>query len=351
MSAAVRLVDPPRAVPWGLRLAVVARYEKGTLQLLPAVMLILLAIPVPPALRGVMLLIGALLFADSFRSMVHARVRARSILRLMSDGVQGIGRVVSCHPAWDEDSKEMPYGTFLSNWMVNTSQSQMGKAAGCFGAAVLLVFGVPLGLAATFAIIVMIKMGGQDTELLRLLGLWLAVLAFTAVVGVWLYRLNRDAVIDEIGRVAGEGADARRVIVTELEPAEQIVVSDPLPHNATAELVCQVDYLVAGEVRRGEGNVPLCDRLDRQALEPLLYNAAAAKQVLFMVGLPKEAIVGADRQWQEVSAAPRIALLSFTGLFAVASLAGLAIHLPWVFSFAPSADDLTELVKAIRSQP
>ena len=145
-----KLADPPREIPLGLRLRLLTPYDvTGTMMFtIPAAVLLVLAAAGPwkTAPRIGLVVVGSLFLLLTLQSVLPALVRAIATLRRMRNGFLTVGRIVSCHLAWEKKRAEMDYQQFLGNWTVNLARSQMAKAIGCFTTLVMWIFFVPLVL-------------------------------------------------------------------------------------------------------------------------------------------------------------------------------------------------------------
>src|SRR6266850_7370733 len=141
MLTGFKLADPPREVPPGLRLKILTPYEvTGTMvYTVPALLLLGMAAvgDWPKAPRIGMVIFGSLFLLLALQSALPAFVRAMATLRRMRYGFLTVGRIVSCHLAWEKKRAETAYVEFLENWVVNVGRSQMAKATGCFTTLVL----------------------------------------------------------------------------------------------------------------------------------------------------------------------------------------------------------------------
>src|SRR5438094_10653278 len=104
MNNYVRVADPPREIPLGLQLRLLAHRDvTGSLFfLVPAAAALLAGASRPGAgVRIVLFLIGSLFLFVSLKTAVPALYRSVATLRRMRFGFVTLGRIVSCRLAWD----------------------------------------------------------------------------------------------------------------------------------------------------------------------------------------------------------------------------------------------------------
>lgn len=341
----IRIEDPPRKIPIGLRLKIlVHRDVSGSLFfLLPAAAaLIAGALSPETGVRAALLLVGSLFLVMGLKTALPALLRAAATLKRMRLGFVTMGRIVSCHLAWDGKRAEMPYREFLENWVVNVARSQTGKAAGCITVIFVTVFVVPLVLMMLVAAIAFaasflrsprgVPMAGEldGADLAKFFAMGLV---FVGILFLFL-RAGRQSAVDAVvpymewRRLAQPGKydvydeHAVRLLALAKERGEQISLKEPLPESHSGvELVCKVDYSAMGERCTATGRARLSNRLDPAGVERVIFNNRERDKIDLFAGLPHEACIDAQGRWSDVPALGCAALLALTGTVAVVATA------------------------------
>lgn len=306
-----------------------------------------------PALRAGLVLVGAIFLMMGLRTALPPLLRSAATLRRMRFGFLTLGRIVSCHLAWDSKRKEMPYREFLENWAVKVGQSQMGKATGCFGTVFIAVFVAPLALMMLIVALVYIagllnvSIGEPMAADLdgRYLAKWFAMgLVFIAAVLVFLYLGRRHAeksVVPymEWRRLVNPGKNdvydehAMRLVELAKERGEQISLKVPLPESdAGVELICRLEYSVMGEPCIAVGRARLTNRLDPAGVERIMFHPLARGKVDLLAGLPDEPLIDAQGRWSDVPASGPAVRLALTGAAAVVAIAALLGNVPQLYA-------------------
>jgi len=347
MTKPVALVPPPREVPQEAVFAVLAHRDVywTAVLFIPAAAVIYAVSQVHSDFQraglvltaGVLLLLGILLVRPSL-------LRGMKTLHRMRHGFLAPGRVVACRLAWDGKKREMPYADFLSNWVVHVGKSQMRKASGCLPILVGLFLLPMILFALGIAIALALAYFGDtppDSDTTRAVLLWFggSVLMIAAMMA-WarFFARNAEKVVElhmkaEVFRRETQDDSyediARRLLDMARGNAQPIVISEPLPvDNHGVELICRVQYGVRGELRTGEGRLPLYDRLDPEGIEPLLFDPERPSQVVFLAGLPGGVSIDAGFKWKGPAPHPAaIAFLAVTGLAAMVALLGFFWYL------------------------
>jgi hypothetical protein len=352
------LEDPPRAIPTGLLLTVLAHRDvTGSLYyLLPAAAALTGAMAIPGALRHIILLlelVGAMLLMLGLRSALPALFRSRATLSRMRSGFVTLGRIVSCHLAWDSKRKEMPYREFLEDWAAKVAKSQMGKALGCFMTMFVMLFVAPFVLMALLLGLVLAAralgvLAGEPVAAdldAAYLGTWFAAglattAAFLAFALFWRRGVEKAVVpYMEWRRLAKPGdrdvydEHAMRLVELAKERGEQISLKAPLPaDNSGVELICKVEYSVMGEPCVATARARLSDRLNAAGVERLIFDPVKREQVDLFAGLPEEARIDASGRWGDVSAGGSVAWLALTAAAAAVSIAALLGNVPRLYA-------------------
>jgi hypothetical protein len=343
----IRIVDPPRDIPLGLRLKVLAHRDAtaSAMYFVPAAAALLIGARFPGTAPRIMLLVvGSIFLFLGLQATLPALFRSLATLGRMRLGFVTMGRIVSCHLAWDRKSKEMPYGEFLEDWVVNISRSQMGKAIGCLTMVVVTVFGLPLLLVMLVAVIAYVasllgspggtamagELDGQD--LAKFVGMGLV---FFGVLFLFL-RAGRKEAVDAVvpylewRRLAQPGTNdaydehAIRLVAMAKEHGEQVSLKAPLPEDHSGvELVCKVEYYAMGELCTGTGRVRFSNRLDPAGVERVIFNNLDRGKVDFFAGLPDEAQIDAQGRWSDVSPYGPALLLALSGGAAIVAIEAL----------------------------
>jgi hypothetical protein len=347
----VRLVDPPREIPLALQLKLLAHRDvTGSLFfLLPAAAALVGGAFIPEtALRVVCFVVGSVLLDKGQKLALPALYRSVATLRRMRFGFVTLGRIVSCHLAWDSKRAEMPYREFLEDWVVNMGRSQMGKLFGCLATILVVVFVVPMVLITLIAAIAFVAgalgLPGGAAMAGDLDGPYLAkwsgaMLLFIALLMLFL-RFNRRQLMDQVApymewrRLAHPGThdvydeQAMRLVAQAKERGAQISLKVPLPEDHSGiELVCKVEYSVMGERCAATARARLSNRLDLAGVEQLIFIPAEREKIDLFVGLPDEAGIDAQGRWSSVPAVGTAVLLTLTGAVTVLALAAFWWHL------------------------
>jgi hypothetical protein len=343
----IRIVDPPRAVPLGLGLRILAHRDvTGSMFfLLPAAVALVAAVASPgTGIRVSLVSAGLLFLLQGLKTALPALFRSLATLQRMRFGFVTMGRIVSCHLAWDGKREEKPYREFLENWTVNVARSQMGKAMGCLGVIVVALFVVPLALMMLTAVAVLAFNFLQHPEGTAMAGdvdgatiaKFVAMgLVFIAMLFLFL-RASRRSAVDAVApymewrRLAQPGKDAvydehaKQLVELAKQRGERISLKEPLPANDSGvELVCKVDYSAMGEPCTAAGRARLSNRLDPAGVERLIFSNLERGRIDLFAGLPDEASIDAQGRWAEVPAAGSAAQLALTGTAAVVAIAAL----------------------------
>ena len=337
-------MDPPRQVPTGLYLKLLAHRDVtgSLLFLLPAAAALVGAASSADRLnRLVLLTIGTILLYAGLKTALPALLRSLATLQRMRHGFATMGRIVSCHLAWDSGKAEMPYREFLENWVVNVGRSQMGKATGCFTRIFVTVFIAPLGLMILLGAIVLVANslqvpGGQATagdldwqHLSTFAGMGLIFVVASFLVLRIFRRSTVNAVVPymEWRRLmqpadnAIYDEDAMRLVAEAKERGVQISLKEPLPaDNAGIELICKVEYSVMGEPCIASGRVRLSNRLDPTGVERILFLPLERQKIDFFAGLPDDVRTDEQGQWRELAPRLAAAMLVLTGLTAAVAI-------------------------------
>jgi hypothetical protein len=358
----IRLTDPPRDVPIGLRLKILAHRDVtgSAIYFLPAAAALVAGTAFPgTAPRILLLVVGSFFLFLGLWTALPALVRGIATLGRMRMGFVTMGRIVSCHLAWDGKSKEMPYGQFLEDWVVNISRSQMGKAIGCFTMIVATVFGLPLLLITLVAVIAYVasllgsaggtamagELDGQD--LAKFVGMGLVFFGLVFLFLRFWRKKTVDAVVPylEWRRLAKPGPNdvydehAMRLVALAREQGAQVSLKAPLPENYSAiELVCQVEYAAMGEPCTATGRVRFSNRLDPAGVERVLFNNLERGKVDLFAGLPDEVHIDEQGRWSDVPPYGSALLLALSGgaaAVAIAALLRISFLLQATFSQAP----------------
>lgn len=352
MPPTIQLADPPREIPLGLQLKLLASRDVtgSLLYFVPAAAALIGAAYRPEIAAKIALIsIGAVFLVLGLRTALPALVRAMRTLGRMRYGFLTLGRIVSCRLAWDRKRAEMPYAEFLSNWAVNVGKSQMGKGIGCLSSIVVAVFVVPFVLmmliAATALVMKLLHVPLGDAVAGEVdapfLAQWIAMVVFVVAVTLLYLHYNRRQWVKAVEpymewrRLAQPGKDdvydedAMRLVESAKERGVQISLKEPLPENYSGvELICRAEYSVRGERCTGEGRVRLSNRLDPAGVERLLFHPVRREKVIFFAGLPEEVRVDTRGQWESVPAVGPAVALALTGLVAGAALVGFGLHVP-----------------------
>src|SRR2546430_14787675 len=116
MNNFVRVADPPREIPLGLQLRLLAHRDvTGSLLFLVPAAAALLASASHPVVgvRIVLFLIGSLFLFVSLKTALPPLYRSVATLGRMRFGFMTLGGIVSCRPAWARTRAETPYRDFL----------------------------------------------------------------------------------------------------------------------------------------------------------------------------------------------------------------------------------------------
>lgn len=343
----IRIVDPPREIPTGLRLRILAHRDvTGSIfLLLPAAAALAAGVPSPgTGIRIGLVFVGSLFLLQGLKTALPALSRSLATLKRMRFGFVTMGRIVSCHLAWDGKREEKPYREFLENWTVNMARSQMGKAMGCVAVIVVAIFVVPLALMMLTVVVVFAVNYLQHPESAAMagsldgatIGKFVAMgLVFIAVLFLFL-RASRRSAVDAVApymewrRLAQPGKDAvydehaKQLVELAKERGEQISLKEPLPENYSGvELVCKVDYSAMGERCTATGRARLSNRLDPAGVERLIFSNLERGKIDLFAGLPDEASIDAQGQWADAPAAGSAAQLALTGTAAIVAIAAL----------------------------
>lgn len=356
MDSTRALENPPRAIPAGLRLKVLAHRDVtgSLLFLVPAAAALIAAVSRPDtALRIGLVLVGCLLLVRGFGIALPVLSRGMATLGRMRTGFATLGRIASCHLAWDGAGQEMPYREFLEDWAVKVAKSQTGKASGCAGMLVVLVFVVPLALMMLVVALVLAAGAlqipiGEPTAAdldVQYLAKWFAMgLLFIASTLVIL-RLARKTSVDAVvpymewrslakpGEKEVYDEHAMRLVELAKERGEQISLKVPLPTDYSGvELICKLEYSVMGEPCTGVGRVRLSNRLDLAGVERVLFDPLERGKVDFFAGLPDEVQIDAQGRWSDVPVRGAAVGLAFTGTVAAVAIAALLWNVPWLYA-------------------
>ena len=352
MRPAVQLIDPPREIPPGLKLLVIASQEiTGAFPfLVVAVVFVILSFgsPTPPRLGFIS--IAALLLLLSLAGALPAVKRIKQALDAMKHGFMTTGRVVSCRLAWDEDQPDMRYAEFLPNWALEVAKSQVRKGQGSFISFLKTGFVVSFVLLFISFAIALLTGWDRTARLFAALMFMLFLSGIAAAVVLsFLYRKPRLYVDQVEGFMQWKklvhplpgdeyNEEAVRLVEKAKKEGVDLSIQEPLPKDySLLELICQAQYSLRGEHRVGEGRVRMCDRLDSEGVELLLFDPARPANVIFMAGLPPEVSVDALGHWQEVAASRAKTGLIRVGVLAAAIFLGIALQVPWILGlpFAP----------------
>lgn len=343
----IRIVDPPREIPAGLRLRILAHRDVtgSAFFLLPAAAALVAGVAsLGTGIRIGLLFVGFLLMLQGLKTALPALFRSLATLQRMRFGFVTMGRIVSCHLAWDGKREEKPYREFLENWTVNVARSQMGKAMGCLGVIVVTLFAVPLALmmltvVAALAVNFLQHPGGAamagEADGATIAKFVAMGLVFIVILFLFL-RAGRRSAVDAVapymewrrlvqpGRDAVYDEHAMQLVELAKQRGEQISLKEPLPGNYSgAELVCKVDYSAMGERCTATGRARLSNRLDPAGVERLIFSNLERGKIDLFVGLPDEASIDAQGQWADVPAAGSAAQLVLAGTAAVVAIAAL----------------------------
>ena len=348
-----RIVDPPREVPTGLALRILAGSIPASLFWFVPAAATLITVAKRPSmditLQVLLELLGFAMLAMGYLAVVPDLVRSLATLRRMRTGVEATGRIVACRPAWDGKGDEMPYRAFLEDWLGRTMQSQMGKFTGCLVKLFFLGMAVPallmalvLAVAALVNLPMLMAGGTMGGVSLRDAGAFIGMAVVLAIfIAVMLYFLRRDTLetagdyIDWARQQAAyrAGADPATValIATAREQARGIALKEPLPtQDSGVELICSVEFSAMGELRKASGRARLCNRLDLAGVERLLVDPLDARKVQLFVGLPDDARTDERGEWQDIPAAAsgiKLALVVAAALVATVALLTNALML------------------------
>ena len=342
-----RLVDPPRAVPRGLVLKVLA--DSGAPSSLfwfvpAAATLVIVAMRsrMDISLQALLVFFGLVMVGLGFIAALPDLYRGLAALRRMRTGVETTGRIVACRLAWDGKGNDVPYRAFLEDWLVQTTQSQMGKATGCLIKMFVVVLGFPmlivvllLAVAAVMNFPMLAAGGTMGGVTLRDVGAFIgmAVLGsiLTAVMMYFLRRDTLDTARDYIewarkqpSHAGGHDPATIALLASAREQAQDLQLKDPLPKDGTGvDLICRVEYSVMGELRTASARARFSDRLDLAGVERLLFNPLDQGKVTLFVGLPAEARSDELGQWRDVPSAvtgTKLALVAAVAMVATAAL-------------------------------
>jgi hypothetical protein len=261
--------------------------------------------------------------------------RSLATLERMRSGSVTLGRIVSCHLAWDSSRQEMPYREFLEDWVVKVSKSQMGKATGCFSKAFILVFIAPLALGMLIVALVLvagalnIHLGDEPLPVdldVPYLKRWLGMGLLTTAAILAYLRLSRKAAVDAVEPFMK--SEARRLTI---ERGEPVLLKAPLPADYSGvELICKLEYSVMGEPCTAVARARLSNRLDLAGVERVIFNPVKRGQVDLFAGLPDEARIDESGRWSDVPSPGSALWLVLTGTVAAAAIAALLWNVPWL---------------------
>jgi hypothetical protein len=311
------------------------------LYLLPAAAALIAGVASPEALLRIgLVLVGSLLLAKGVGTALPALLRSLATLERMRSGFVTLGRIVSCHLAWDSARQEMPYREFLENWVVKVSKSQMGKATGCFGMVFILIFVAPLALGMLIVALVLAA-GALNIHLgeplpadldVPYLKKWLGMGLLSIAAILAFLRLSRKATVDAV--VPYLESEARRLT---MERGEPVSLKAPLPADYSGvELICKLEYSVMGEPCTATARARFSNRLDLAGVERILFNPQERNQVDLFAGLPDEARIDEFGRWGDVPALGSAAWLALTGTVAIVAIASLLGNVPALYAILKS---------------
>jgi hypothetical protein len=351
MTVVPRLSDPPRDIPPGVVLTVLARRDEISDSLwffIPAAAAIGGAtLDLVPGARVALLIVATIFFGLGLSRVLRSLAHSVRMLWSMRYGFLAPGRIVACRFAWDARKAEMPFAPFLSNWSVNLDQARVRKSTGRLFKWMFIGLSLPYVLTSVmltafillgmfFKIDVIEKNFGVAT----VAAIWASSAALVALIAIPVLVMVRAQAKGEVQKYVewrrmahGEQYDANSAELVEAlkRSSEPVKLNQKLPpESARLDLICRVDYMARGERATGEGRVPLCDRLDLGGVEPLLFRPSRTGQVLVLAGLPAPVALAARGQWQDLPVGPAVASLAPPILVAGATLAWLVSYLPFV---------------------
>ena len=338
VAATPELLPPPRDVPAGLRLRILAQYDvvASTMFTVPAALILAIAAlsPWPAFLRWGCVLVGAILLILALQAAIPALVAATATLRRMREGTLTVGRMLSCRYAWDKKSADTPYAEFLGDFAGIATRSQMGKFTGCMIRLIVAVFVVPFVLIIAITAFALIARqlgllgGGQvagdvDAGYLGQFTMTFAIGTVLIAAFLWVWR---KLLIHAAGRMVerrrneriAAGVYEEHLRAEREKPANAIRLKDPLPadHASPSALVCRIEYAAGGEVLVASGRARLSDRLDMTGIEPLLHDKLHPGRIDLLAGLPPDVAVS-DGRWRDLSPIGPAAGLAFAGASAL----------------------------------
>ena len=346
-----RLIDPPREVPPGLRLKLLADGLAATaIWFVPAAVTLLAAFKPPGApVKVGLFVLGSIFLAFGLQALLPSLWRTMMTLRRLRVGFVTMGRITTCRFAWDKRRADMPYPEFLADWTVNMARSQMNKASGCLAALSVIFFVVPLVLTALVLAVALtihyFQLPGGDAASADFDAPYFARFAAMAVGSIvailamlkllWWGTAKEVVPYLEWRRLAQPGehdwydAQARELVEMAKARGVQISLKEPLPHDDTAvELICRVDYSLAGQPRAATARARLSNRLDPSGIERLIFDPLRPEKVELFVGLPGEVTIDAQAQWQELPAMGSVLRLMPAGIAGAVALGAFAMQLP-----------------------
>ena len=349
-----RIIDPPREVPLGLRLKLLADGLAATaIWFIPAAVALLAAFKPPGAPMKVgFFLLGSIFLAFGFQAVLPSLWRTMGTLRRMRVGFVTMGRITTCRFAWDKRRADMPYPEFLADWTVNMARSEMNKGTGCL-AALFMVFLVPFALMVLVLVVALaihyFQLPWGDAVSADFDAPYFArftAMAVAATVAVLaMLKFMRRATVDEVvpymewRRLAQPGDDdvydeqARELVDMAKARGVQISLKEPLPQDDSAvELICKVDYSLAGAPRTATARARLSNRLDTTGVERLIFDPLRPDKVELFVGLPGEVAIDAQAQWQDLPAMGSVLRLMPAGIAAAVAVGAFAVQLPLIWT-------------------
>ena len=351
MTAVPRLSDPPRAIPPGVTLALLARRDEISDSLwhfLPAAAAVggAAALDIVTGFRVFLLIVAVMFFALGLMAVLRSLARSLRMLWSMRYGFLTSGRIAACRFAWDGRQTEIPFAPFLSNWAVNLDQARTRRSVGRLARLLFIGLSLPIVLSCLFvtAVLLLFVFFG-DTSVFKgkldfviVAAAWasgVAVVALFAILAL-VFRGRETGEVRkylEWRRMAhGERYDANSSELVEAlkRGSEPVKLTQKLPAEKTAvELIFRVDYMARGEHVAGEGRVPLCNRLDLGGVEPLLFRPSRLGHVVFLARLPPQVRINAG-EWEDLPVGPSMVSLAPPVGVAGGTLAGFAWYLPYV---------------------
>jgi hypothetical protein len=165
-----------------------------------------------------------------------------------------------------------------------------------------------------------------------------AILAGVVAAAIGMRALWRAAAVPMLGEwherekeLAIEYAPdeyTRQMMIAAQEEARALGLKDMLPHASSdaIELVCRVEYSVAGELHKAAGRALLSQRLKTSGVVTLLFDPLAFDEVQLFAGLPAD-VSCAGGAWSPLPALPNALGLAIVALIAAAAVGGLCAEL------------------------